>query len=153
MLPLASTRLAPKDWKIAPAVSTLSSVTPSPMPKGNPALWQASAALSIASKVQASAFRGAAAGIHAPHVDAGMLLHQVDARARSLDLAADGRRYREPGAVGAGEVFDGGVHRAVLLDELGHDLVDRLEVLGVRLRLPGREGENVVAGARLRLGG
>src|SRR5438552_18985441 len=34
MLPLASTRFAPNDWKIAPAVSTLSSVTPSPMPNG-----------------------------------------------------------------------------------------------------------------------
>src|SRR6516164_11736152 len=33
-LPLASTSSAPKDWKIAPAVSTLSSVTPSPMPNG-----------------------------------------------------------------------------------------------------------------------
>jgi hypothetical protein len=32
---------APNDWKIAPAVSTESDVTPSPMPKGTPPLWQA----------------------------------------------------------------------------------------------------------------
>jgi len=62
MLPLASTRLAPKDWKIAPDVSVLSSVVPSPMPKGTPAFWQASAALSMASSVQASAFGGPPAG-------------------------------------------------------------------------------------------
>src|SRR5439155_22979033 len=62
MLPLASTRFAPNDWKIAPAVSTLSSVTPKPMPNGKPALWQASAALSMASSVQASAFGGEPAG-------------------------------------------------------------------------------------------
>src|ERR1041384_2937091 len=62
MLPLASTRSAPYDWKIAPAVSTLSSVWPSPMPNGWPPLWQASAALSIASSVQASALGGLPAG-------------------------------------------------------------------------------------------
>src|SRR4029453_11541013 len=62
MLPFSSTSGAPNDWKIAPAVSTLSSVTPRPMPNGLPALWQASAALSIASKVQASALGGPPAG-------------------------------------------------------------------------------------------
>ena len=46
-----------------------------------------------------------------------------------------------------------GLTGAVLLDQLGHDVVDRLEILGVRLRLPGREGEDVVPGFRLRLGG
>src|SRR2546421_10755958 len=62
MLPLASTRFAPKDWKTAPAVSTESAVEPRPMPNGKPALWQASAALSSASMVQASALGGAPTG-------------------------------------------------------------------------------------------
>src|SRR5678815_5479347 len=62
MLPLASTRAAPNDWKIAPAVSTLSSVEPRPIPKGKPPLWQASAALRNASSVQLSAFGGLPAG-------------------------------------------------------------------------------------------
>src|SRR5262245_11065845 len=62
MLSLASTSTAPYEWKIAPAVSTLSAVVPRPMPKGKPALWQASAALRKASSVQASAFAGLPAG-------------------------------------------------------------------------------------------
>ena len=97
-------------------------------------------------------FGRAARGIHGDDVDAGMLLDQIDARARPLDLAADRRRHRDPMAVGARKIVDRRVHRAVLLDQLRHDVVDRLEALGVRLRLPGREGENVVSRARLRLG-
>ena len=77
---------------------------------------------------------------------------QVDARARPLDLAADAGRHGEPVAVGAGEVLDRRVDGAVLLDELGHDVVDRLEAAGVVGGLPGREGEDVVARSRLRLG-
>ena len=51
------------------------------------------------------------------------------------------------------EILDRGVDLAVLLDEIAHDVVDRLELLGVALRLPGREGQDVVAGLRLRFGG
>ena len=47
---------------MAPAVSTESEVVPSPMPNGNPALWQASAAFRKVSKVQFSAFGAAPAG-------------------------------------------------------------------------------------------
>src|SRR6266702_3111484 len=61
-LPLASTSMAPNEWKIAPAVSTESGVVPSPMPNGKPAFWHASAALRNASSVQFSAFGGAPAG-------------------------------------------------------------------------------------------
>ena len=116
-------------------------------------MWQASAALSMASSVQASAFGGPPAGYIADHVDAGVLLHQIDARARALDLAADGGRHRDPAAVRACEIFDRRIDLAVELDQLGHDVVDRLEMVGVRLRLPGREGEDVVPGSRLRFGG
>ena len=62
-------------------------------------------------------------------------------------------RHRDPAAVRACEILDRRIDRAVLLDQLGHDVVDRLEALGVRRRLPGREGEDVVAGSRLRFGG
>src|SRR5262249_805544 len=61
-LPLASTSIAPNEWKIAPAVSTESAVTPSPMPKPLPAFWHASAAFISASSVHASACGAAPAG-------------------------------------------------------------------------------------------
>ena len=62
MLPLASTRLAPKAWKKLPQVSTESEVVPKPIPKGTPPLWQASAAFRKVSVVQASAFGAEPAG-------------------------------------------------------------------------------------------
>src|SRR4029450_2312324 len=50
--------------------------------------------------------RRGAGRIQCLDIDAGVLLHEIDARARSLDLAADRRRYREPGALTAAEIFD-----------------------------------------------
>ena len=95
-------------------------------------------------------FRRGAGRIERRHVDAGMLLHQVDARARALDLRADGRRHGEPVAVGLAEIGHGVVHGAVLLDQRLHDVVQRHEALCISLRPPGREREDVVTGARLR---
>src|ERR1700744_3652164 len=60
--PLALTSSAPNDWKIAPAVSTESDVSPRPMPKGLPPLKQASAAFRKVSNVQSSALGGLPAG-------------------------------------------------------------------------------------------
>ncbi len=94
-----------------------------------------------------------ACGIHRLHVDAGQVLHEVDARARPLDLAADGRRHAQPLAIDFAEIFDGAVHGAVLLDQRLHDVVHRHELVGVARRQPGREGEDVVARLGLRLGG
>ena len=154
MLPLASTSVGAERLEDrAGGIDRLSSVVPRPMPNGSPALWQASAAFSMASSVQPSAFGARAGRIHRQHVDAGVLLHQVDARARALDLAADGRRHGDPLAVGLAEVLDRRVDRAVLLDQLRHDVVDRLQVAGMVRRLPGRERQDVVARLRLRLGG
>eukprot|EP01085_Mycamoeba_gemmipara_P004003 Mycagemm_TRINITY_DN10246_c0_g1::TRINITY_DN10246_c0_g1_i1::g.4003::m.4003 type:complete len:131 gc:universal TRINITY_DN10246_c0_g1_i1:320-712(+) len=62
MSPLAFTRTAPKAWKKAPIVSTLSDVVPRPMPNGLPPLWQASAAFRKVSTVQSSALGGAPTG-------------------------------------------------------------------------------------------
>ena len=123
------------------------------MPNGCPPLWQCLRGLEHGIERPGVRLRRAAGRIHRLHIDAGELLHQVDARARALDLAADGRRHREPLAVEPREIFDRRVDLAVLLGQLGHDVVDRLETAGVRLRLPGREREDVVAGTRLRLGG
>jgi hypothetical protein len=86
-------------------------------------------------------------------VDAGMLLQEIDARARPLDLAADTGRHGDPSVVGAGEIFDGFVDGAVLLDQLRHDIVDGLQALRATMRLPTRERHDVMAGPRLLLGG
>ena len=48
-----------------------------------------------------------------------------------LDLAADGGRHRDPFAVDLAQILDRLVDVAVLLDELGHDVVDRLQVAGM----------------------
>ncbi len=55
-------QLAPNDWKIAPDVSALSAGCAEADAERKPALWQASAALSMASSVQVSALGGPPAG-------------------------------------------------------------------------------------------
>ena len=61
--------------------------------------------------------RRSARRIHRLHVYSGMLLHQVDAGARPLHLAATRCRHRQPVAVGFAEVFDRGIDGTVLLDQ------------------------------------
>ena len=97
--------------------------------------------------------RRRAGRIHGLHIDAGMLFHQVDARARPLDLAADRGRHRDPTALGLAEIFDRGIDRAVLLDQRLHDVVDRFELVGMVRRQPSGKGEDVVAGLGLGFGG
>src|SRR6266851_751485 len=55
-----------------------------------------------------------------------MFLHEIDARARPLELAADGRRKGEPLAVDLAEILDRRVDLAVVLDELLDRDVDLL---------------------------
>ena len=138
---------------MAPTVSTESLVVPRPMPNGTPALWQASAALRNVSSVQPSALGGLPGRIQGLHVDAGVLLHHVDARARPLDVGAGGGRHREPMSVRVAEIRDRVVDGAVLLDQRPHDVVDRRQVLGVLVRPPGAQRQDVVARFRLRLHG
>ena len=97
--------------------------------------------------------RRRAGRIRGLHIDAGMLFHQVDARARPLDLAADRGRHRDPTALGLAEIFDRGIDRAILLDQRLHDVVYGFQVQRLVLWPPGRHGENVVAGFCLRFGG
>jgi hypothetical protein len=82
-----------------------------------------------------------------------MLLHQIDAGTRPLDLAAGSRGHREPLSARLAQVFDRLVHGAVLLDQGLHHIADRLKQPGILGRLPGWERENVVTAAGLRLGG
>jgi hypothetical protein len=95
----------------------------------------------------------AADGIHRLDIDAGVLLQEIDARAGALDLAAHRCRHGDPFAVDLAQIFDRPVDVAVLLDEVGHHVVDRLQVAGVLARQPGRHGDDVVTGFGLRLGG
>src|SRR5262249_26456630 len=96
--------------------------------------------------------RRGARRIHGLNVDARVLLHQVDARARSLDLVADRRGHRKPTAFRSTEISHDVVHRTILLDELGHDVVDRLKATRVSVWQPTRHVQDVVARPGLRLG-
>ena len=80
----------------------------------------------------------AACRIHLLHVDAGVLLHQVDARARPLDLAADTSGNGEPFVAGLAEILDGAINGAILLDERFDNVVHRLKQFGLRVRPPRR---------------
>ena len=95
----------------------------------------------------------AACWIHRLNVDVGVLLQKIDARARSLDLAAGRRGYGKPFAVDLAEVFDRVVDRAVGLDQVAHDVVDRHELIGVARRQPGVDRQNVVSRLCLRFRG
>ena len=110
------------------------------MPNGKPGLVAGLGRLEECVERPVSALGGAAGRIHGLHVDAGVLLHEVDARARPLDLAADGRRHREPMPFArARDSSTVSLTGAVLLDQRLHDVVDRLELLGVLVRPPGRQ--------------
>ena len=107
----------------------------------------------MASRVQASALGAPPAGIHGQDVDAGVLLQQVDARAGPLDLAADAGGDGEPLVVGAREILDGRVHLAMRLISSAMTSSTGSRLLAWSARLPGREGEDVVARLGLRFGG
>ena len=91
--------------------------------------------------------------VHLLDVDSGMLLEEVDPAAGPLDLAARGGRDRHPVSAIFAEVLDQGRNRAVRGDQVLHHIIDRLEFLRLVGRPPGREGQHVVTGLRLRLGG
>jgi hypothetical protein len=121
------------------------------MPKGTPPLWQASAAFR---KVSSSSCRpwARAGRIHRLHVDAGVLLHQVDARAGPLDLAADAGGNGEPLAAALPRYLTVPLTSPFcLMSGSMTSFTARADRL--RVRPPGRHREDVVAGLRLRLGG
>ena len=90
---------------------------------------------------------------HGTHVDAGMFQHQVEADAGRLVLGAAGGRYAAPLAAMLAEELGDRVDRAILADQTGDDLVNRLQLVGIGADIPGRKGDAVMAAAALRLGG
>ena len=92
-------------------------------------------------------------GEHVAHVDAGIFQIEIEARAARLDLAAHRRRHAAPGAFDAGKIFGDRADRAVLLDELPDDVVERLEHVLVNADVPVAMRHDVVTGAGLRFGG
>jgi len=78
------------------------------------------------------------------HVDAGVLLHQVDARAWSLDIGTRSRGHGKPMSIRITQILDRLVDGAVLLDQRLHDVVDRRQVLCVLVRPPCAQRQNVM---------
>src|SRR6202790_1187356 len=60
-------------------------------------------------------FRRCAGGVHRLDVDAGVPLHQVDTRARTLELTADRGWHGNPVALGFTEILDRRIHGPVLI--------------------------------------
>src|ERR1700733_16228858 len=87
------------------------------------------------------------------HIEAGMLLIEIEPRAARFHLAADGGRYAAPGALDLGEIFGDWADRAVLFDQAVHDVVERLEHVLVDADIPVAMRNDVVAGAGLGPGG
>ncbi len=86
------------------------------------------------------------------HVDAGMLLEQVEARAARFHLAADRGRDTAPSAFDLGQIFGDRADRAVLRGELGDDVVERLQHVLVNTHVPVAMRHDVVTGAGLGFG-
>jgi hypothetical protein len=78
-----------------------------------------------------------------------VLLHEVNARTGSFDLTAGGGGYCHPALLSATEIDHRIIDVAVELAQLGDEVVDRLQVVGIGVRPPGRHLQNVVTGPRL----
>jgi len=74
-----------------------------------------------------------------------MLLVEIEARLAGLDLAADRGRHAAPRALDAGEIFRDRADGTVLLDQLVHHLVERLEHALVHLNVPVAMRHDIVA--------
>ena len=89
--------------------------------------------------------------VHRQDVDAGVLLEEIEPRARRLHLRAGNCRHGDPFAAGLAQELGSRRHLAVLLDERVHHVVERLELARVGEAVPGGVRQDVVTGARLRL--
>ena len=81
-----------------------------------------------------------------------MFLVEIEARLTWLDLAADRGRHAPPGSLDLGKIFGNRADRAILLDELADNVVERFEQALVNLHVPVAMGHDIVTGASLRLG-
>ncbi len=84
--------------------------------------------------------------------NAGMLLHQIKTDTGGLQLRASHGRDSHPIAGGLAQIFRRRSHSAVFLGQVAHDIIHRLKHALMVARLPGGEGHQIIAGARLRLG-
>jgi len=80
-----------------------------------------------------------------------MLLHQVETHASGLQLSAGHGGDRDPSACRLAQIFSRRGHGAVFLGQVAHDIIHRLKHALMVARLPGGEGHQIIAGARLRL--
>src|SRR5215470_1836511 len=78
-----------------------------------------------------------------------MLLVEIDSRLTWFDLTADGGRYAAPRALDLGEIFGNRTDRAVLLDQLGNNVIEGIEQALVNLNIPVTVRHDVVTGAGL----
>ena len=150
---MASTSWAPNARKNAPAVSTIVGGLAEADAEGKAALVAGFGRLQEGIRRPVVGLGRAAGRIHFLHVDAGVFLHQVDAGAGPLDLAADAGGNAEPFVAGLAEILHGAVDLAVLLDQRLHDVVHGLEQFGMGMRPPCRHRKDVMTGLRLRFGG
>src|SRR6516164_2862177 len=95
--------------------------------------------------------RRAAGRIHCHHINPCELFHQIDARARAFDLTANACRDCDPMSACACQIPDCRIHLTIDLDEIGHDVINWLQVVGVIGRLPAWKGKDVVTRLCLRL--
>ena len=89
---------------------------------------------------------------HGANVNAGMLLHQIETHASGLQLCAGHRGNGHPSATWLAQIFGRRGHRAVFLGQVAHHIIHRFKHALVVAWLPGGEGHQIIAGARLRLG-
>ena len=89
---------------------------------------------------------------HGTNINARMLLQKVKAHAGRLQLRTRHGRDGHPSAGGLAQIFRRRGHRAVFLGQVAHHIIHRFKHALVVARLPGGEGHQVIAGARLGLG-
>ena len=154
--PLALTRSAPNAPNVAPQV-WLASVLfwPQPKPIGYPALNMAlrHLELRVVGPVLAGIRRRRLRGEPGLHVDAAELLEHADAPAGRQRRGTPADRHRHPVLVDHAEIFVGAAELAVLGNQPLHDVVHRIEAVGVLLHRPLVERVDIVSGPGLRLGG
>jgi hypothetical protein len=122
--------MAPKPWKIMPAVDIVGRRAETDA-EGMTALVTGFGRLEERVVRPGIRLGRCARRVHGLHVDAGEVLHEVDARARPLDLAAYRGGHAQPLAVDLAEILDGAIDRAVQLDQRLHDIVHRHQLVGV----------------------
>ena len=88
---------------------------------------------------------------HGADINAGMLLQKVKTHASGLQLRAGHGRDRHPIGARLAQIFGRRGHGAVFLGQVAHHIIHRFKHALVVAWLPGGEGHQIIAGARLGL--